>query len=78
MSPAAVTGSTRCPREPAEQLGDTAPGAFDQLPPLRHPAIEQAADATRLPVWALPAAVAVVAIVSAWSYIAPLGLALQP
>lgn len=77
MSPAA-THSPRCPREPAEQLGDTTPGAFDALPPLRHPAAVEASAATRLPWWALPAAVAVVAAVSAWSYIAPWGFALLP
>lgn len=54
--------------EPAEQLGDTTPGAFDTLPPLQeHPAITEAREATRLPGWFwLAAPVLLMVLFSLW------------
>lgn len=64
-------------QEPAETLGDTTPGALDQLPQLEHPAVTQAREDTRLPSWFPAAAVTVLALVSAYSVIWPMGPALS-
>jgi hypothetical protein len=63
-------------REPAEQLGDTTPGALDTLPPLEeHPAVLAAREATALPSWARWALPGVVLLSLLCSAIWPLGWA---
>lgn len=64
--------------EPAEQLGDTTPGALDTLPPLEslpdeHPAVLAAREATALPHWARWALPAVVVLTLLCSAIWPMG-----
>lgn len=55
--------------EPAEQLGDTTPGALDTLPPLEdHHAARQAREAVALPRamrWVLPLVAALTLLCSA-------------
>lgn len=68
-----------CFSEPAEQLGDTTPGAFDTLPPLEpHPAVLEAREATRLPGGRRAVAVVLGVIALSWLSAAIWPLAYQP
>lgn len=63
-------------REPAEQLGDTTPGAFDTLPPLdEHPAVLEARAAVAFPRWMRWAAPVVVLLSLASAALWPLAYA---
>lgn len=62
--------------EPAEQLGDTTPGAFDALPALEeHPAVQEARAATAYPRWMRWAAPVVVLLSMASAALWPLAYA---
>ncbi len=66
---------TRDSAEPVDTLGDATPGAFDPLPMLQHPAIQQADEDLRLPAWVLALAPALVAVVVVVSSFFPWGFA---
>lgn len=65
--------------EPAEQLGDTTPGALDTLPPLEeHPAVRAAREAMAPPRWMRWAVPAVVVLTLLCSAVWPMGWAPAP